>query len=760
MISVRRITDPSSPSDRAAIEECQAMIRTQFPGMPSADIDKIPDLLVDPLKYRFVATLFVAEYGHGRLRGCALLLNAPDLKFAYLDTITAAPGRTGGGVGAILYQAVRQEALDHKASGLYFECLPDDPALSPDTKIRRQNASRLRFYERYGARPIMGTAYETPITPGATDSPYLVFDGLGRHQMPRAARLKEIMRAILERKYGDTCPPSYIEKVIASIKDSTLHLRAPKLAVAAVKASPEPFAFKIPLIVNDKHEIHHIRERGYVQAPVRIAAITAELDKSDLFDRVEPQHFPDKWVRAVHDDGLVDYIIAACAEAPERKSLYPYVFPIRNPERKPKDKSVLAGYWCIDTFTPLNRNAYPAARRAVDCALTAAERVRTGAPIAYALVRPPGHHAERSAFGGFCYFNNSAIAAHYLSANARVAVLDVDYHHGNGTQDIFYERADVLTVSIHGDPSIAYPYFTGFRSERGRGQGQGFNLNLPLAEKATPEEHRGALTLALRRIERHQPDYLVLALGLDPARGDPTGTWSLTGSDFRLMGRMIGALGLPIVAVQEGGYLTRTLGSNARNVFQGLMEGRRSATPRAKPLASAARPPSVRLRDHVSEVDVGRIVRIVEASGFFTPAEIRIASELAQERLTRGRNSGYEFVIAERGGEMMGYACYGPTAGTDGTYDLYWIVVAREAQGMGLGARILARVEERIARAGGIKIFADTSSTDRYTPTRAFYERMGFRQVALLRDFYRANDSKVIYEKPVANSAKRAQAAA
>jgi hypothetical protein len=143
-----------------------------------------------------------------------------------------------------------------------------------------------------------------------------------------------------------------------------------------------------------------------------------------------------------------------------KESVYPYVFPIRNVARPPKDLAVRAGYYCIDTFTPLNHNAFPVAARAVDCAMTAAQRVLEGARVAYALVRPPGHHAERRSFGGFCYLNSAAVAANYLSGYGRVAMLDVDYHHGNGQQTIFYRRADVLTVSLHGHPSFAYPYFT------------------------------------------------------------------------------------------------------------------------------------------------------------------------------------------------------------------------------------------------------------------------------------------------------------
>jgi acetoin utilization deacetylase AcuC-like enzyme len=210
----------------------------------------------------------------------------------------------------------------------------------------------------------------------------------------------------------------------------------------------------------------------------------------------------------------------------------------------------------------------------VDCALTGARELLHGCPLAYALVRPPGHHAERRAFGGFCYFNNAAVAAHYLSRFGRVAVLDLDYHHGNGTQNIFYGRADVFTISIHGHPNLAYPYFSGFAEERGEGEGEGFNLNIPLPEKVEGVRYDEALALALRRVTSFSPSFLVVSLGLDGARNDPTGSWDLTGKDFERSGRRLATLRLPTLVVQEGGYDNRVLGGNARSFFRGLWEER------------------------------------------------------------------------------------------------------------------------------------------------------------------------------------------
>ena len=242
-------------------------------------------------------------------------------------------------------------------------------------------------------------------------------------------------------------------------------------------------------------------------------------------------------------------------------------------------ETVRAGYYCFDTFTPLNQEAYLAARWGVNCVLSAADAMLAGTRYAYVLTRPPGHHTERSVFGGFCYFNNCAIAAHYLSRSSRVAILDIDYHHGNGQQQIFYSRSDVLTISIHGHPSFAYPYFSGFEEEKGEGDGIGFNHNFPLPEKATHEQYVKALSRALNIIKKYNPDYLIVALGLDPAKGDPTGTWSFTHSNFTTNGEMIGSLKLPTLVVQEGGYRNQSLGINARAFFTGFHRAHNSKNP-------------------------------------------------------------------------------------------------------------------------------------------------------------------------------------
>jgi len=574
MFVIRRVYDASTAANRERLAQVQAILRAQFPKLGEAQIAKLPDQLTNPLKYRFRAVVLVAEGARHGVRGFALMLHAPDLDFCYLDFLSAGHGQTGRGVGGALYQRVREDAAALGAVGLFFECLPDDPQLSPDSKVRAENARRLTFYERFGARPIANNAYATPLKPGDTDPPYLVLDPLGRDKLPRREHAQRIVRAILERKYGDRCPPGYIDQVVESFRDDPIRLRPPRHARGAAPASGGPLGRQsIALVVNDKHDIHHVQERGCVEAPVRIPTILDELRRTALFETVGLERFGLKHVEAVHDKSFVRFLKSASANVPAGKSVYPYVFPIRNRARPPSSLPLRAGYYCIDTFTPINENAYLAAVRAVDCALTAAQQILDGRRLAYALVRPPGHHAERANFGGFCYFNSAAVAAHYLAANGRVAVLDIDYHHGNGTQDIFYERPDVLTVSIHGHPRFTYPYFSGYEDETGAGAGRGFNLNLPLPEGIGEEAYARALDRALERIRRFAPAFLVLSLGLDVARGDPTGSWLLGARDLKRNGHAIGRLGMPTLVVQEGGYRTRTLGVNARHFFEGLWQG-------------------------------------------------------------------------------------------------------------------------------------------------------------------------------------------
>jgi acetoin utilization deacetylase AcuC-like enzyme/GNAT superfamily N-acetyltransferase len=584
MFRIRKVYDDVSPANRHTLAQVANIMHSQFPLASQEEIDKLPGQLRDPLKYWFRSVVFVAEDARDRVKGFALFLHMADLNFGYLEFISVAPGTTGGGLGGVLYERVREEALDLGLLGIFFEVLPDEPHLLTHPELLEQNIARLRFYERYGARPIVNNEFHKPVTGTDNNLFFLVFDDLARGTQLRRSLMRKIVRAILERKYGDVCSEEYIRAVTASFTDDPVRLREPRYVRKPSRALPgQRHAMPpIALFLNEGHDIHHVRDRGYVEAPVRIRSILEELDKTGLFERMKARRTTERLLKTVHDPEYVQYLKRACEKVAPGKSIYPIVFPLRNPNRTPKDWELRAGYYCMDTFTPLNRNAYLAARGAVDCAVSGADAVLGERHFAYALVRPPGHHAERRAFGGFCYFNSTAVAAHHLSYYGSVAILDVDFHHGNGTQDIFYQRADVLTVSIHGDPHFAYPHFAGFADETGAGDGEGYNLNLPLPETCTVERYHKTLAKALRRVREFRPHYLVLALGLDTAKADPTGSWGLRGADFRTSGALIGALDVPTLIVQEGGYRTRTLGANARAFFDGLWAGWREARLAAK----------------------------------------------------------------------------------------------------------------------------------------------------------------------------------
>ena len=215
MFRIRQIPDDATPANASSLQQVQQLLRTRLVGVSEEDVAAIPRLLRDPYSTRFRSLLFIAEGSNGKVRGFALLKHAPDLNFCYLDYIVAAPG-LGGGIGGALYERVREHAATLGATGVYLEASPDDPSLSPNPDDRRQNIARLRFYERYGTRPIAGTSFETPLRPGGTNPPYLLYDGLGRETLPSRDEARGVVRAILERKYGARCPPGYIDMVVES----------------------------------------------------------------------------------------------------------------------------------------------------------------------------------------------------------------------------------------------------------------------------------------------------------------------------------------------------------------------------------------------------------------------------------------------------------------------------------------------------------------------------------------------------------------
>ncbi len=286
-----------------------------------------------------------------------------------------------------------------------------------------------------------------------------------------------------------------------------------------------------------------------------------------------PDDHGEEPIRAIHPERYLTFLRGIFPRWQRIGGASAEVIPNIHPDRRdvgyPASAVGQAGYHMTDTSCPIGAATWDAAYASAQTALHAAGLVRGGARAAYALCRPPGHHAFAESAGGFCYLNNSAIAAEYLTAQgARVAILDVDLHHGNGTQGIFYARGDVLTVSIHADPVRYYPFFWGYSDETGDGAGKGANLNLPLPRGTGDDGFLEALDAALDRVAAFAPTALVLALGLDAFEGDPFAGLAVTTSGFARIGAAIAGLGLPTVIVQEGGYLCPELGDNLEAVLR------------------------------------------------------------------------------------------------------------------------------------------------------------------------------------------------
>lgn len=280
-------------------------------------------------------------------------------------------------------------------------------------------------------------------------------------------------------------------------------------------------------------------------------------------------------ISAVHSPAYIEFLMSAHERWTRRPGasaeVIPNVHPVRGRSGYPCSVDGQAGYHMADTACPISADTWEAVRLSASTAVQATTAVLDGAASAYALSRPPGHHAFADMAGGFCYVNNSGVAAQGLRAvHDRVAILDVDLHHGNGTQGMFYDRADVLTVSLHCDPWRFYPFFWGYEDERGEGAGYGYNMNLPLARHSADAAFLEALDSAIARIRAYSPGALVVALGLDAYEGDPFGGLRVSTDGFGRIGEKIAGLRLPTVIVQEGGYLCDDLGRNLTRFLTGF----------------------------------------------------------------------------------------------------------------------------------------------------------------------------------------------
>jgi acetoin utilization deacetylase AcuC-like enzyme len=327
-------------------------------------------------------------------------------------------------------------------------------------------------------------------------------------------------------------------------------------------------------------ELHRGELVPCFESPARAELILRAVQQAG-FEVSEPREFPLEVLHTVHDAGFVEFLRTAHAawRAEGRDGfMLPSAFPARGlrRDRVPSGVSGKMGYYGFDPGTPIVEGTWDAAFASARCALTAAAWIAAGERSAYALCRPPGHHAGHGTYGGYCFLNNAALAAQYLRDQGlrRVAVLDVDAHHGNGTQEIFWERPEVLFVSIHGTPETEYPYYLGYADERGAGAGEGFTHNFPMPHDTTWAEYSGTLDAAIDAVARFGPDALVVSLGVDTFAGDPISPFALGGEHFPLIGQRIAALRVPTVLVQEGGYAVADIGANVVGVLTGFADQR------------------------------------------------------------------------------------------------------------------------------------------------------------------------------------------
>jgi|TARA_B110000238_G_C16140747_1_gene446117 acetoin utilization deacetylase AcuC-like enzyme len=335
-------------------------------------------------------------------------------------------------------------------------------------------------------------------------------------------------------------------------------------------------------IVSPHHSLHALdiefsagRAQPCFEKPSRVDMVIKQIRERELGEILQPNKFPLKHITQVHTPDYIDFLETCWAEweacfGPENNAMASVFFRPDQRHRIPKHIEGKLGFYSGDLTAGLGPHSWEAIRSSVDSALTGADCILQGERAAFSLCRPAGHHASGAQMAGYCYVNNAAVVAQYFQelGKEKVAILDVDYHHGNGTQSIFYERDDVYFASIHGDPNQEYPYYLGHADEIGSGVGEGFNLNIPLPLGATGwADYRRALEICLEKLASYDPDVLVVSLGVDTYENDPISHFKLQSEDFSDMGRLIESAKIPTLFVFEGGYGVESLGLNTVNVL-------------------------------------------------------------------------------------------------------------------------------------------------------------------------------------------------
>ena len=337
-------------------------------------------------------------------------------------------------------------------------------------------------------------------------------------------------------------------------------------------------------VYSEDHQLHNGHNELFggqlvpcFEMPRRAELVLERVKSRKLGEVMAPTDFGLGPVLRIHAPNYVRFLETAWdqwAALGRTHDALPISWPVRgmNTVREPEHIDAKLGFFSLDAGSPITATSWAAIRSSANVALAGVDLVRSGERAAFSLCRPPGHHAAGDYMGGYCYLNNAAIAAQRFRdlGAARVAILDVDYHHGNGTQTIFYHRSDVLVANIHGDPRVEYPYFLGYADETGAGPGEGYNLNYPLPHGTDFRSWFAALEHACAKVAAYAPDAVIVSLGVDTFKDDPISAFTLESPDYLRIGERIARLGLPTLFVMEGGYAVEPIGVNAVNVLEGF----------------------------------------------------------------------------------------------------------------------------------------------------------------------------------------------
>ncbi|MEM5528478.1 histone deacetylase family protein [Gammaproteobacteria bacterium AS21] len=324
-------------------------------------------------------------------------------------------------------------------------------------------------------------------------------------------------------------------------------------------------------------EMHHGKLVPCFEKPDRLTNIIRAFKENNISHFFKPTDFGLAPILAIHDPKYVEFLQTIYDQwlaSGNQGDVIPYIWPVPGLKRIAHNQVIAkVGNYAFSSDTPIMAGTWQAAYKGAQTAISAVNSVINDQQrFAFSLSRPPGHHAHSASYGGYCFLNNAAIAAQFALDNGakKVAIIDVDFHHGNGTQDIFYERDDVLHISIHGDPSSNFPYYLGYSNELGEGEGLGYNLNLPLPNGITMLEWQQAFAIASDEIKEYDADILIIPLGVDTFIDDPISSFKLTTADYLIMGKLIANLELPSVFLMEGGYDVGPIGQNVFNVLSGF----------------------------------------------------------------------------------------------------------------------------------------------------------------------------------------------